>query len=219
VDPLAVGRGRRGVNPDRLAVGFSTSETVILSPGESPYYYEHHLASELYPDEGKLVKVDDARKVPLPNPFRIIRPKDFFDSSALICTPYSGYQNLDTREITTEISYRHLAVYLYTILENITERRSYNHAIPKDFKIIMKAINEGTFLIPEDEKETEFYRQLIPKLLAALEQAAADANDPNSIPLSGRIVFGASEQYEQLVQFIKTTLAEFREKLMIDDNL
>lgn len=178
IEPLAVGRNRKQGD---LTMGFNCEDHTILTP-EGIFLAEYHAASDLYPNERKLVNVDEARKVPIGNQFFSLRLSSPFSKGAKIYTPWSTYIHLDQNERTdTEIALRHLFAYLYSVYENLADGLEFNFAFINNFNLIQAALEQNRFVLPDDSKELTFYQGVIKKILLDFRKLLKETkSDPSA---------------------------------------
>jgi len=207
INPEPIGRNHsKGI----LSSGFYCGDMMVMTPHLGPCCAEYHIASDLYPTERRLVSVKKARRVYLHNEFFSVQPSPGFNPGPRLYVPESNYADLDTRIWHTETALRHLVAYIYSVFENVCGERDYSPIMLEHLKKILKALKEGEFVLPEDPKELEFYRKLIPKLLEEGKRNIAEFPKGVMYMSSGFV----PERYEALWNEIEQIVKDYQEVIL-----
>lgn len=205
IEPKPIGRNHsEGI----LAAGFYCGDMMVMTPDRGLCYAEYHVASDLYPTERKLVPVGEARRAVLRNEFFSFSfGNGFLSNGPRLYTPDSSYIDLDTNELCRETALRHLVAYIHSILENLGNMRDFSNTFFEHLKEIETTLREGTFVLPTDERELRFYRNLIVKLLRSGREYL------DATPKGRMYLFSSNyrpEYYDQLWKEIEKVVGEYK---------
>lgn len=190
-----------------LSSGFYCGDMMVLTPHLGPCCAEYHIASDMYPDERRLVPVREAKRVYFNNGFFSIGSNGGLGNSPSLYTPASDYTDLETGVTRKETALRHLAAYIYSIFKNVHRMKDYSCIMELHLNEIRAVLQKGEFVLPDDAGELEFYRELIPGLLQCVK-ASIDA-----LPKGRGFMHSSAfipEHYERLYNQIREMIEEYK---------